>query len=99
VISDIGMPGASGLDLATRIRARPVTERVALIALTAHNRAEDRTDALRAGFDLHIGKPVEPLMLVRAVAGIADRRNASGREVSAVPTAPAARGEPHPTPI
>jgi CheY-like chemotaxis protein len=68
VVSDIGMPGASGYDLVTRVRADPRTARVPIIALTAYGRAEDRADAYRAGFDLHVGKPVEPLRLVRIVA-------------------------------
>ena len=34
------------------------------IALTAYARTEDRTQALRAGFDMHLTKPVEPSELL-----------------------------------
>ena len=46
---------------------------VPAIALTAFARAEDRTRALRAGFLVHIAKPVDPLELVATVASVAGR--------------------------
>ena len=41
------------------------------IAITGLAGAEDRTRAMRAGFDLHLTKPVEPEQVVAAVAGMA----------------------------
>jgi len=53
------------------------------IALTAYARSEDRTRALRAGYQTHLSKPIEPAELVAAVASFADlivaRRGESGR--------------------
>jgi CheY-like chemotaxis protein len=46
---------------------------VPAIALTAYARPEDRERALEAGFDTHIGKPVDPVALVRSVAAAAGR--------------------------
>jgi CheY-like chemotaxis protein len=43
------------------------------IALTAFARSEDRTRALRAGFQVHVSKPVEPAELVATVASVAGR--------------------------
>ena len=40
------------------------------VALTAHARNEDRTRALSAGFQVHVGKPIEPSHLVRVVASV-----------------------------
>jgi len=44
-------------------------------ALRAYARTEDRVRALRAGFQLHLAKPVQPSELVTVVASLAARRN------------------------
>lgn len=41
------------------------------LALTAYARAEDRTQALLAGFQLHVPKPVNPAELAALVANLA----------------------------
>ena len=40
-------------------------------ALTAYARAEDRRQAMRAGFEMHLPKPVEPAELAAAIATLA----------------------------
>jgi CheY-like chemotaxis protein len=75
LVSDIGMPGADGLDFIKAVRALPL-EKGALtpaVALTGHARSEDRDRALRAGFDLHLVKPVSPSDLVLMVSRLAGR--------------------------
>jgi CheY-like chemotaxis protein len=42
-------------------------------ALTAFARSEDRTKALRSGFEMHLAKPVDPGELVASVARLAKR--------------------------
>ncbi|HEU0203682.1 MAG TPA: response regulator, partial [Burkholderiaceae bacterium] len=74
VVSDIGMPETSGIDLVQQLRASPRTADLPIVALTAYNRGEDREEAQRAGFDFHVGKPVEPLALVRTIATARSRR-------------------------
>ncbi|MDO9018467.1 MAG: ATP-binding protein [Deltaproteobacteria bacterium] len=73
LISDIGMPGGDGYALIRGVRALPADRggRVPALALTAYARAEDRARALRAGFDEHLPKPVEPSALVRVLARLA----------------------------
>ena len=74
-ISDIGMPGEDGFSLIGKIRKLP-NERgggIPAIALTAYARAEDRVQALRSGFQMHLAKPVESTELVAAVANLAGR--------------------------
>jgi signal transduction histidine kinase/CheY-like chemotaxis protein len=73
LISDIGMPEVDGYELIRRVRAHPeeVTATTPAIALTAFARTEDRTKALRAGYQLHIAKPVQVAELVTAVASLA----------------------------
>jgi CheY-like chemotaxis protein len=76
LISDVGMPGIDGYDLMRQIRSLP-TERggkVAAIALTAYTRIEDRLNALRAGYDMHVPKPVELAELVAVAASVVRRK-------------------------
>jgi CheY-like chemotaxis protein len=58
-----------------RIRASkdPAVRHVPAAALTAFARSEDRTKALRSGFEMHLAKPVDPAELVASVATLARR--------------------------
>ncbi|CAN5834768.1 hypothetical protein BH18ACI5_BH18ACI5_04920 [soil metagenome] len=75
LITDIGMPDADGFELLRRVREMGSERggRVPAIALTAFARSEDRTRALRAGFLVHVSKPVDPSELVATVASVARR--------------------------
>ncbi len=75
LISDIGMPEEDGFSLIGKIRELSNEEGgdVPAIALTAYARAEDRVQALRAGFQMHVAKPVEPGELLAIVANLAGR--------------------------
>jgi len=71
IVSDIAMPGADGYDFIQKLRAlvRPRGANLPVIALTAYASVHDRERALRAGFDRHLTKPVDPVELVRTIAG------------------------------
>ena len=73
ILSDIGMPGEDGYDLVRRLRqlAPSAGGRTPAAALTAYARAEDRRQAMRAGFEMHLPKPVEPAELAAAIATLA----------------------------
>ncbi len=75
LVTDIGMPDVDGFELLRRVRALGAAKggAVAAIALTAFARSEDRTKALRAGFSVHVSKPVEPSELIATVASVAGR--------------------------
>jgi signal transduction histidine kinase/ActR/RegA family two-component response regulator len=74
LICDIGMPEEDGYTLMEKIRdsAGPNASTPA-VALTAYARSQDRTKALRAGFQLHLSKPVEPVELVTVTASLAGK--------------------------
>ncbi len=76
LISDVGMPGIDGYDLIRQIRDLPRDRggKVAAIALTAYTRTEDRLQALRAGYDMHVPKPVELAELVAVAVSVARRK-------------------------
>ncbi len=73
LVSDIGMPDEDGCALIDQIRALELQQggSTPAVALTAYARAEDRIRAIRAGFQMHISKPVEPAELIAIVASLA----------------------------
>ncbi|HEX8162374.1 MAG TPA: hybrid sensor histidine kinase/response regulator [Pyrinomonadaceae bacterium] len=75
LLADIGMPGEDGYALIDKIRSLPPGRGglTPAAALTAYAHAEDRLRALRAGFQIHLPKPVKPAELVNAIAGLAGR--------------------------
>ena len=68
MLVDIGLPGMDGYELARRVRQDPALRHVILVALTGYGREEDRLRALRAGFNHHLVKPVNPDALQGLVA-------------------------------
>jgi signal transduction histidine kinase len=74
VISDIGMPEMDGYTLIRNLRSRSHGADVPAIALTAFARSEDSDRALRAGYQVHLAKPVESTRLVQEVAGLIRQR-------------------------
>ncbi|HJR08549.1 MAG TPA: PAS domain S-box protein [Pyrinomonadaceae bacterium] len=77
LISDIGMPDEDGYELIRRVRELPAEGggKVPAIALTAYARVEDRMQALRAGYQMHVPKPVELAELVAVAASLVRRGN------------------------
>ncbi|MEO7998047.1 MAG: ATP-binding protein, partial [Gemmatimonadaceae bacterium] len=66
IVSDIGMPEEDGYGLIKRVRALSANNGGATpaVAVTAYARAEDRVHAIRAGFQHHLSKPIEPAELI-----------------------------------
>jgi len=84
LVSDLGMPGADGFALVAQLRERERTDGrppMVAIALTAYASPHDRTQALAAGFDLHVAKPVDPDALTDAVVGALERARCLSRRV------------------
>ncbi|HEY5957856.1 MAG TPA: ATP-binding protein, partial [Polyangiaceae bacterium] len=71
IVSDIGMPGRDGYDLIGAVRRRHDFQHVPAIAVTAFARLEDRNRAIKAGFQVHLAKPVGPYEMTLAVAKLA----------------------------
>jgi len=73
LVADIGMPQQDGHSLIRVIRSLPAGEGGAIpaIAVTAYATLRDRDDALAAGFNDHLGKPIDPERLIAAVAAAA----------------------------
>jgi PAS domain S-box-containing protein len=75
IIMDIGLPGMDGYQVARMIRSQPELKRVRLIAITGYGSDLDRATAIKAGFHLHLVKPVELPVLVAALADVVPLEN------------------------
>jgi PAS domain S-box-containing protein len=77
LLSDIGMPDEDGFSLIRKVREleRGTSQRIPAVAFTAFARADDRVRALRAGYQTHLAKPVEPAELAATVASLAQARS------------------------
>jgi signal transduction histidine kinase/CheY-like chemotaxis protein len=75
LLADIAMPGEDGYSLIRKLRAleTPSIASIPAAALTAFARNEDRQQALEAGFQLHLAKPIDAQTLVSAVATLGGR--------------------------
>lgn len=78
LISDIGMPELDGYMLIGQIRALPAAKggQTPAIALTAYAGELNQQQALAAGFQQHISKPVEPEALVKTIVALVGSRAA-----------------------
>jgi DNA-binding response OmpR family regulator len=65
VLCDIGLPDSDGYVVGSVLRQNGTTGAARLIAVTGHGEPRDRLRALAAGFDQHLVKPVDPLVLLR----------------------------------
>ncbi|MGI0488748.1 ATP-binding protein [Pantanalinema rosaneae CENA516] len=70
LISDIGMPDMDGYELIQRVRGRTAVaaQPMLAIALTAYAMEQDQQQALTAGYQRHLAKPIEPDRLIQAIA-------------------------------
>jgi PAS domain S-box-containing protein len=71
LISDIGMPEADGYALIRQLRSQ--WGQLPAIALTAYAGDEDQQQAIAAGFQRHLSKPIDPEELVIVVANLTGR--------------------------
>ena len=77
ILSDIAMPDEDGYSFINRVRSLPQDEggNTPAAALTAYARDEDRKQALAAGYQMHIAKPIGAGQLVNMIAKLAGLDN------------------------
>jgi PAS domain S-box-containing protein len=74
LLADVRMPDEDGYSLIRKVRAGERERqqgRLPAIAVTAYASAKDREEAIAAGYDWHVAKPVDPGELARAIAKVA----------------------------
>ena len=75
ILMDIQMPRMNGYEAAKTIRnlPNPAHNSIPIIALTANAFEEDRQDALDAGMNNHVAKPIRKSELKRAIEGCLEK--------------------------
>jgi CheY-like chemotaxis protein len=79
---DIGLPLVDGYELARRLRRDPAAQGLKLVALTGYGRENDREQALAAGFDGHLVKPVPVQSLLEMIGKLSPPASPSGTHPS-----------------
>lgn len=73
LISDIAMPTMDGLQLIKKLRELKGMENTPAIALSGYASTKDAETALKAGFNMHVPKPIDPAELFAAVQKLLSR--------------------------
>jgi PAS domain S-box-containing protein len=81
MVTDIGMPDEDGYSLIRRVREWEdgLSAYIPAVALTGYGRVEDRMRALKAGFQMHVAKPVDPDELAIVITSLVRRPNRNER--------------------
>jgi CheY-like chemotaxis protein len=74
---DIGLPEFDGYEVARKIRKQSWGRRIHLVALTGWGQPDDKSNALEAGFDRHMTKPVSYAELEQLTAEVAQKTAAA----------------------
>jgi PAS domain S-box-containing protein len=76
IVADIGMPGQNGYAFIQGVRTHivPAIQCVPAVAVTAYASPADRMDALAAGFQRHVAKPIDPRLLLEAIHEVTRKR-------------------------
>jgi type IV pilus assembly protein PilB len=77
IVSDVNMPGMSGVAMVKALRADPVMSDVRILMLTSEDSVESETEGLAAGADDYLHKPVEPRRLAARVKALLARSRAA----------------------
>lgn len=72
IISDIGMPEMNGYELAESLRNRDDYSHTPLIAVTGYTEYDHSGRSLRAGFNAHLTKPIDPAQLLEIITKLLD---------------------------
>jgi signal transduction histidine kinase/CheY-like chemotaxis protein len=67
---DIGLPGMNGYEVARTIRTDRLQPQIKLVAITGYGQPDDRERTLKAGFDTHLLKPIDPQVLQKIIASV-----------------------------
>ena len=68
ILLDLSMPDMDGYELADRLRKSRAEKPPYFVAVSGYGRDEDKARSSRAGFDLHLVKPVLPADLISVLA-------------------------------
>jgi two-component system, chemotaxis family, CheB/CheR fusion protein len=68
IVSDIGMPGMNGYELAQTLRGLTEYRVIPMLAVTGFDIYDDRKRLAEAGFNTHLRKPINPVVLTQEIS-------------------------------
>ena len=68
LVLDIGLPGMNGFEVAQRLRKIPEGAGATIVAITGYGQPDDRKRSQEAGFDQHLVKPLDPVVVQRILS-------------------------------
>jgi len=74
ILLDIGLPGLDGYQVAERLRAQPAHRRTLVVAVSGYGQEEDRARSKAAGFDYHVVKPINPVVITGLLGSLRESR-------------------------
>jgi CheY-like chemotaxis protein len=76
VLCDVHLPKIDGYEIARQLKGHPTWRTIPLVAVTASAMAHDRNQALAAGFDGYLTKPIDPETFVQQIEAFLAAREA-----------------------
>ncbi|MGH7474708.1 MAG: response regulator [Longimicrobiales bacterium] len=73
VLLDLALPGLDGLELCRQLKADEETSHAHVVALTARAKRECENEAIAAGVEYYLEKPIGPIEVLRVVADLIGR--------------------------
>ncbi len=70
ILMDMGLPKLNGWQTTQRLRARPESARIPIVALTAYVLDDERNQALHAGCDAFVAKPIDFTLLMSTITDL-----------------------------
>lgn len=67
ILMDLALPGTDGLTLTRRLKKDPAAKKIPVIAITAHTDLFSQDDAIKAGCDAYIVKPIDTRILLTII--------------------------------
>ena len=75
ILMDMSLPGVDGWEATRRLKSAPQTQKIPVIALTAHAMTDDRDKAMAAGCDDFDTKPVEMPRLLSKIQALLGKQS------------------------
>lgn len=70
IVMDVGLPGMDGLEATAALKRDPATQHIPILVATSHAMKGDKEEAIAAGCDGFITKPIDTRSFAKAVAGL-----------------------------
>jgi CheY-like chemotaxis protein len=78
ILMDLSLPGTDGLTLARKLKSDPATNDILIVAVTSYPEKFTKADALDAGCDAYLHKPVSTRTLPQTLRAVVENAEGDG---------------------